>query len=135
MYQHILVAVAFDEEHDPEQSLKVAEVLADRTTRVTVLHVKEEIPSYAVAYIPEDYEIGLRQAIKEKLGGFAQRFQNGGGQLIEGHSGRTILEWAASNDVDCIIINSHKPGLQDYFLGSTATRVVRHAKCSVHVIR
>jgi universal stress protein F len=25
--------------------------------------------------------------------------------------------------------------LQDYFLGSTAGRVVRHAQCSVHVIR
>ena len=46
-----------------------------------------------------------------------------------------ILEWAESNKVDCIIINSHKPGLQDYFLGSTAARVVRHAQCSVHVIR
>ncbi|MFT6076384.1 MAG: nucleotide-binding universal stress UspA family protein [Yoonia sp.] len=135
MYQHILVAVAFDEESDPEQSLQVAQVLADKTTRVTVLHVKEEIPSYAIAYIPQDYDIGLKQAIHDKLDGFAQRFEDGRGQLIEGHSGRTILEWAASNKVDCIIINSHKPNLQDYFLGSTASRVVRHAKCSVHVIR
>ena len=135
MYQHILVAVAFVEESDPEQSLQVAQDLADKTTRVTILHVKDEIPSYAIAYIPNDYEIGLRTAIQEKLDDFAQRFQNGNGQLIEGHSGRTILEWAAANNVDCIVINSHKPGLQDYFLGSTAARVVRHAKCSVHVIR
>ena len=37
--------------------------------------------------------------------------------------------------VDLIIVASHRPGLQDYFLGSTAAKVVRHAKCSVLVIR
>ena len=36
---------------------------------------------------------------------------------------------------DLLIIASHRPGLQDYFLGSTAAHVVRHAACSVHVIR
>ncbi|WP_371932559.1 universal stress protein [Pararhizobium sp. IMCC21322] len=46
-----------------------------------------------------------------------------------------MVEYAESNGVDCIIIASHRPGLQDYFLGSTAARVVRHAHCAVHVIR
>ena len=32
-------------------------------------------------------------------------------------------------------IASHQPGLQDYFLGSTAAKVVRHATCSVLVMR
>ena len=36
---------------------------------------------------------------------------------------------------DCIVIGSHKPGLIDYLLGSTAARVVRHAPCAVHVLR
>jgi universal stress protein F len=33
------------------------------------------------------------------------------------------------------VIASHRPGIQDYFLGSTASRVVRHANCTVHVMR
>jgi len=37
--------------------------------------------------------------------------------------------------VDLIVIASHRPGLKDYFLGSTAGRVVRHSPCAVHVIR
>ncbi|MBT8411941.1 MAG: universal stress protein, partial [Octadecabacter sp.] len=44
-------------------------------------------------------------------------------------------DFATDNSIDCIIMASHQPGLEDYFLGSTAARVVRHAKCSVHVIR
>ncbi|WP_245271088.1 universal stress protein [Hoeflea phototrophica] len=51
------------------------------------------------------------------------------------HPGSTIVEYAAAHEIDCIIIASHRPGLQDCFLGSTASRVVRHAKCAVHVIR
>ncbi len=42
---------------------------------------------------------------------------------------------AVAHAVDCIVIGSHKPGLSDYLLGSTAARVVRHAPCAVHVYR
>ncbi len=55
--------------------------------------------------------------------------------LVKGHSARTIIDYANEHDIDCIVIGSHKPGLSDYFLGSTASRVVRHAPCAVHVQR
>ena len=135
MYQHILVAVALDADHEPERSLQAAKVLSSPDGKVTVLHVKEKIPSYAIKYIPADYEADLKLAIRDRLEGLAAQFENGAGVLIEGHSGQTILEWAEANLVDCIVIMSHRPGLQDYFLGSTAGRVVRHAQCCVHVIR
>ena len=135
MYRHILVAVAFDEEHEPEQALQAAKVLAGKDGRVTVLHVKEVIPGYAITYVPAKYDLGLREAIRNRLDGLAARFDHGVGVLVEGHSSRTILDWAEENLVDCIVLDSHRPGLQDYFLGSTASRVVRHAQCSVHVVR
>lgn len=135
MYKHVLVAVAFDADHEPEPSLQAARALVDRDGRVTVLHVKEPVPSYAIAYVPQDYEIGLRQAIADRLSGLAERFDKGTGVLVEGHSGRTILEWAEANAVDCVVIASHRPGLRDFVLGSTAGWVVRHARCSVHVVR
>lgn len=135
MYKHILVAVAFDVDHEPDRALKAAQVLSDNDTRVTVLHVKEAIPGYAISYMPEDYDSGLKEALRTQLNEMADQFKNGTGVLIEGHSGRTILDWAAENAVDCIVIASHRPGLQDYLLGSTAGLVVRHAQCSVHVVR
>ena len=55
--------------------------------------------------------------------------------MIEGHSGRSILDWAEENGPDLIIIASHRPGMQDLLLGSTASQVVRHARCAVHVVR
>ena len=135
MYKHILVAVALDDEHEREQSLQAAEVLADEDGRVTVLHVKETVPNYVITYLPEGHEASLMEAMHNRLNGLAARLKNGTGVLVEGHPGRTIVEWAKANAVDCIIIASHRPGLQDYLLGSTAGRVVRHAQCSVHVMR
>jgi nucleotide-binding universal stress UspA family protein len=55
--------------------------------------------------------------------------------VIKGHSGRSIIDVAVQKNADCIVIGSHKPGLIDYLLGSTAARVVRHAPCNVHVLR
>ena len=36
---------------------------------------------------------------------------------------------------ELIVIGSHRPEMQDYLLGPTAAKVVRHAKCSVLVVR
>lgn len=135
MYKHILVAVSFEEDHDPTASILVANVLADKGARVTVLHVADHIPSYAISYMPAEYMRDLRTAIQAELDDLAGQFTNGRGVLVEGHPGRTILEWSEANAVNCIVLDSHRPGLEDYFLGSTASRIVRHAQCSVHVVR
>ena len=36
---------------------------------------------------------------------------------------------------DLITVASHKPDFGDYLLGTTASRVVRHAACAVLVVR
>lgn len=135
MYKHIAVAVDFDEAHDPERSLHAARILADKGARVSILHVQEEVPNYVVSYMPPDYGDALKVEFQDRLDELASRIATGKGVLVWGHSGRTILDWAEANAVDCIVIASHRPGLQDYLLGSTAGRVVRHARCSVHVVR
>ena len=135
MYEHILVAVSFEEEHDPTSSIQAAKALADKGARVTLLHVTEHVPSYAIKYMSQEYARDLQMAVHAELSDLAAQFKNGKGVVVDGHSSRTILEWAEENEVDCIVLDSHRPGLEDYFLGSTASRVVRHAHCAVHVVR
>ncbi len=36
---------------------------------------------------------------------------------------------------DLIVIGAHRPDIADFLLGPNAARVVRHAKCSVYVVR
>lgn len=135
MYSHILVPISFDEDRDAAGAVHVARVLAGADSKVTLFHVMERVPGYAINYLPEDYVSSARAAIEEELATMSEGIPNASAIVVEGHAGRTILDWAEENEVDCIVIASHRPGMQDLLLGSTATQVVRHAQCSVHVIR
>lgn len=135
MYTHILIPVAFDGAHPTKPAEEVARRLADPGAQVTFLHVMDEVPNYALSYIPADYDAQSQKALEEELAAKVRDFGSGQGVVIRGHAGRDIVSWAKAHDVDLIVMASHRPDLSDYFLGSTAARVVRHAPCNVHVLR
>ena len=135
MYSNILVPVSFDSDRNAAGAIKVAQALSAEGGKITLIHVMEHIPGYAISYMPTDYVAESRVAIETELAEMGAGLPNAQAVVIEGHSGRTIVDWAADNDVDCIVIASHRPGMQDLLLGSTATAVVRHAKCAIHVLR
>lgn len=134
MYKKILVPMALD--HDiSTQTLAVAQNLAGSTGKIIALHVYEAPQGSVAAYLSEDaIHEGQKRAhevLREKL----RPIPSVTGELVIGHPYRSIIDYAAANDIDCIVIGSHKPGFSDYLLGSTAARVVRHAPCAVHVCR
>lgn len=135
MYANILVPVSFEQDRNAEDAMEIAQAIRGAGGKITLLHVMEHIPGYAVSYIPEDLIQATREGAHKELDAMAEKVGNAEGVLTEGHSGRTILDWAEAKGNDCIVIASHRPGMQDLFLGSTASQVVRHATCSVHVVR
>ena len=136
MYSKILVPVALTHEGRAEAALKIAKTLRETGGQIRLLHVIEDIPGYATAYIPDDTIEKYRSRAMEDMRRLAAKVEDGADiSIVHGHPSRAILDYAEQNDADCIVIASHMPGLEDYFLGSTAARVVRHAPCSVHVIR
>jgi len=48
---------------------------------------------------------------------------------------RQILKLADERNVDLIVMDAANPKIQDYLLGTTASHVVTHARCSVYVVR
>ncbi len=48
---------------------------------------------------------------------------------------RGVLAAAERIAADLIVMASHRPEMKDYLLGANASRVVRHARCSVLVVR
>ena len=133
MYELILIPLALDQGH-ASNAIALARTLIKDGGKIVALHVIDELPGYASYYIGNFDRDKIRQAAKDKL---AERI---GGEDIKtvvktGHPGRTITDYADQIGADCIIVGSHKPGIADILLGSTAARVVRHANCSVHVLR
>lgn len=134
MYKKILVPMALDHGISP-QTLEIARVLADGNGEIIALHVYEAPQGSVSAYLDEEV---LKAAFENARTRMAEKLEGLDGVkpvLVKGHSARTIIDYADQNGIDCIVIGSHKPGLRDFFLGSTAARVVRHAGCAVHVHR
>lgn len=135
MYSNIIVPLAFDEDHNPDTALNVARTLAAPGARVTLVHVTADVPGFALSYMPEGYGAELKRTLQNEVDKLANEFENGAGVIRQGQAANEILDLASEVGADCIVIASHRPGLGDYLIGSTAARVVRHAPCSVMVLR
>jgi nucleotide-binding universal stress UspA family protein len=135
MYRNLLIPVSFEEDHKTDQALRVAAALTETEGKVTLLHVMEQIPGYAASYLPDGYREDARKSVEQALRDLAGDLPHAEGVVVEGRAGSEILGWAAEHAADCIVIPSHRPGSQNNLLGSTAAQVVRHAACSVHVVR
>ncbi len=135
MYKNILVPVALDHEHDVGASMDIARKLLDEGGKVIAVHVIEAIPQFAAVHLPGNFQEKRHSesmaSLKAELGGGSDVTAD----VVTGHAGRTIIDYAQQHGCDCVIVASHRPGFKDHFLGSTAAWVVRHSKCSVHVIR
>ncbi len=134
MYDHIIVPMALDHGFG-ETALALAAKLLNPGGQITALHVYEAPQSSVSAYLDEDAIRGAFQSTQDKLQSRVADVAGVTGIVVKGHSGRTIIDYATEARADCIVMGSHKPGLIDYLLGSTAARVVRHAPCAVHVLR
>ena len=135
MYKSILVPVAPDHERDIMAAIDLAETLRDEGGKITLLSVIDMIPPYVMQQLPDDQMTKNVVSAKVKLQEDADGHKNTDIQVVIGHSANSILDYAEKNGTDCFVVASHRPGYQDYFLGSTAARVVRHATCAVHVLR
>ena len=135
MYSKILVPVAPDHGAVIGSSMQAARALLSPGGSITVLTVIEAIPSYVAQYLPQDQQDRNRHEMEASLTAEFAGQDDVAVQVKVGHAAQSILDAAEDAQHDCIIIASHRPGLQDYFLGSTAARVVRHAQCGVHVLR
>ena len=135
MYKHILIPIAFDPGYEDLDPFPIARALAGPDTRFSLIHVIEEVPTYALSYLPDDYRNETRDAVRAAMTEMSAALPNADVWVVDGHAGRTVLDWSEEHGVDLIVIASHHPGLGDYLIGSTTARVVRHAQCSVHVLR
>jgi nucleotide-binding universal stress UspA family protein len=134
MYKLILLPLALDQGHG-QRSMDIARRLRAEDGKIIALHVIDQVPGFANYYLSSEKEEEIHEsalkAIEERIG--AEK--DAEAVVLSGHPGRTITDYAEKIGADCIIAGSHKPEMKDFLLGSTAARIVRHAPCSVHVLR
>ena len=136
MYRKIIVPVDIGALERGEAILKRAASLVDEGGDIILLNVVEDLPSYLAIDMPTGLIEGALKEAREKLGevkaraGIAARIE-----VRTGQPAREILAASEEHSAGLIIIASHRPDFSNYFIGSTADRVVRHAQCAVLVDR
>ena len=135
MYKNILVPMSFDQDRDAQGAIDVAKTLKAEDGQITLIHVIEQVPGYAATHFPSDFLEKRKASVEFDLAAEAKKVPDANSVVVSGHAGRTLVDWAEDHNIDCIVIASHRPGMQDLLLGSTAAKVVRHAACAVHVLR
>ncbi len=136
MYKSILVPVDLSDIEKGKACVKIARQIGGADAKLHILNVVEEIPGYVAIELPAGL---IENAVKNAEKALSEMAQAEGGpcdaQVRTGNTNRLIVEQASEVDADLIVIGSHRPGLQDYLLGSTAGWVVRHCNRSILVVR
>ena len=141
MYKEILLAVNLDMKSSWRKALPSAvELCKSGDAR---LHVLTVLPDFGMSivgqYFPKDFESDVAEKAMETLRAFVKenvpdgievRHLVGRGRVYD-----EILAMARKAKCDVIVMASPKPALKDHVLGPTASYVVRHAECSVWVVR
>ena len=136
MYKKILVPVDISHKERARAMIEAAKNVAGDGTNITLFNVVEDVPSYVMVQLPESTLEEAKANAREELDAIAAAAGvKADVEIRRGRAHSVILAYAAETGADLIVVASHQPGVQDFLLGSTAARVVRHASCSVLVIR
>lgn len=136
MYKNIIVPIDLGRAKQGKSMLNKAKALADKDAKVTVVNVVEVVPGFMTAGLPDGL---VEKASSDARTTLTDMVKSSGldasVEIRGGRPHRAIVALADGIGADLVIIASHDPGIQDYFLGSTASAVVSRAKCSVLVDR
>jgi nucleotide-binding universal stress UspA family protein len=135
------IAVAFDGSKGSRRALKEALVMARAGDhRLSVIFI-EELPRYPGAPSETNEERERADALFQQLRQEASTEAVSHGVQIQaekrvGHPAQGLVQYAKEAEVDVLVLgHSGHSSLWGTFLGTTADKVVRHAPCSVFVVR
>lgn len=133
------IVVPVDFSGESERAVAAAVELADAPANVHLVHVLFPLDSVSPGVVwgevtDEKRETAVRDSFDQLIE--KQNISGVSAEVIIGNPGLEIAEYAEKIQADLIVIPSHGyHGMKRLLLGSVAERVIRHANCSVLVIR
>ncbi len=140
MYKRIVLAVDLAEPSTAPKGLAEALELAKAWGgSLRLVNVQPVVPATFMEYVPADFDAEQTKRAMDDLKAVVAKIDlpadrksfaaRAGGIYHE------LLQEATDWDADLIVVGSHRPVMSDYLLGSNAKTIVRHAQCSVLVVR
>ena len=140
MSKTILVALDLEHNEQCREILRAAREIADASgAKVYLLTVVAAAPAIVSQFLHENYEQMASGQARNELANLAAKSDL---EIADDSClirfGTVYVEVLAAAQIvraDLIVTGSHKPDVSDYLIGSNAARIVRHADCSVLVVR
>lgn len=140
MFNKILLPVDLSHEDHIRELMRVAAKMAEGDApEVHMLYVDQSLihsagyphlDEQSLAYHRRDAKATMDNLLSELPEGLV-----GFSHCREGTAHDQILETSEQLNANVIVMMARKPGIRSYFIGSNAERVVRHAGCSVVIVR
>ncbi|MGJ0502912.1 MAG: universal stress protein [Methylocystis sp.] len=141
MYKKILVAVDISEADVTQLALEAAVALAkvEQDAQLRLINVQPLVPVAFIDYIPPNFDEEMREATEKDLTALRAKISYPAERISSivrfGAVYPEVLAEAEEWGADLVVVGSHRPTMATYLLGSNAKTIVRHAKCSVLVVR
>ena len=140
MFHKLLVAVDVSLPDLTPPGLKEAIELATASQgALRLVNVQSILPATFMEYVPADFDEEQEKRAGQALDALAAKVplptERVSRAVRVGGVYHELLGEAAEWGADLIVVGSHRPVMSDYLLGSNAKTIVRHAQCSVLVVR
>jgi nucleotide-binding universal stress UspA family protein len=140
MYKRIVLAVDLAEPTPAPKGLTQAvELTKAGGGELRLVNVQPVIPATFMEYVPVDFDVEQAKRAKDALdailGSIDLPAERKSAVARAGGIYHELLQEASDWGADLIVVGSHRPVMSDYLLGSNAKTIVRHAECSVLVVR
>ena len=140
MFKTILVPIDLSDVEVAGPAIDAAVRMAEWSgAALRLVNVQQLLPSSYMDYVPPDFDAQQREWAESELKKVRARIdlppERVSAAVRLGGVYPEILAEADDWGADLIVIGSHRPAMSTYLLGSNAKTVVRHARCSVLVVR
>lgn len=139
MFKKIMLPIDLEEADMTRRAIEAALGIADPDAELRLINVQALLPATFIEYGPPDYEGEVRLVAEKQLAEVAGKVNFPRERLSTrvrvGSVYHEALTEAEEWRADLIVICSNRPTLTTYLLGSNAAKIVRHATCSVLVVR
>jgi nucleotide-binding universal stress UspA family protein len=140
MFKTILVPIDLAEPETAEPALVQAVELAQGSGgTVRLVSVRSLVPVTYMEFVPATFDTEQQEELEAKLAEIAARLdlpaERVSTKVRLGSVYNEVLDEADATGADLVVVGSHRPTMATYLLGSNAATIVRHAKCSVLVVR
>ncbi len=141
MFKTILVPVDLGEVEAAKPAIDKAVEIANGSpdSRIRLIYVRPIVPVTYMEFMPPAFDEEQQAEAEKTLAELASTVRLPAERVSAvvrfGSVYSEVLDEAEKTGADLVVVGSHRPTMATFLLGSNASTIVRHARCSVLVVR